>query len=60
MIADTNAAISQHQKNIRQKVAEGVDITAEANALRAHAEALKRLQADRVATMKQISRHTKT
>jgi hypothetical protein len=38
----------------------GADVTAEASALRTPVEALKRSQADRLATLNQISRHAKT
>jgi hypothetical protein len=37
-----------------------VDVGAETSALRADEEALRRLQAERLATLNQISRHTKT
>jgi hypothetical protein len=60
IIAATEAAISKHQQNIRQMLHDGADATAETNAMRASAKALKRLQAERQATLNQISRHAKT
>ena len=60
MIAATEAAIGKHQQTVRRMLRDGVDVSAETNALRAHEDALKRLQAERLATMNQISRHTKT
>ena len=60
MIAATEAAIGKHQQNIRQLLRDGADVSAETIALRASEEALKRLQADRLATMNQISRDKKS
>ena len=60
MIAATEAAIGKHEQNIRKMLHDGVDVSAETNALRANAKALRRLQADRQATLNQISRHAKT
>ena len=60
MIATTEAAIGKHRQNIQQMLRDGVDVGAETGALRADEEALRRLQAERLATMNQISRHTKT
>jgi hypothetical protein len=59
MIAVTKAAVCKHHANIQQRLAEGADVTADAGALRTHAEALKRLQADHLATLRQISQHKK-
>ena len=59
MIATTEAAIGKHQQTIRQKLREDLDATAETNAVRAETEALKRLRAERLATLNQISRDAK-
>jgi hypothetical protein len=60
MMAATAAAISKHEQNIRHMLHDGEGVAAETNALRANAEVLRRLQADRLATLNQISRHAKT
>jgi hypothetical protein len=60
MIAAAAAAIGKGQQDIRQRLRDGADVGAETKALRAHEEALRRLQADREATLKQISQDTKT
>jgi hypothetical protein len=57
MIAVTEVAIGKHQQAIRQMLRDGADLTAETHAIRANAKALRRLQADRDATLNQISRH---
>jgi hypothetical protein len=59
MIATTEAAIGKHQHEIRRMLAEGGGVVPEVNALRANWEALKRLQADREATLRLIAKHTK-
>ena len=56
MIAATQAAIGGHQRDIRQRLHDGLEVGAETSALRASEKALKRLQADREATMNQIAR----
>jgi hypothetical protein len=60
MIATTEAAIGKRQHTIRQLLRDGADVSAETRALRADEEALKRLQAERLATLRQISRDKKT
>ena len=55
MIASKEAAISTQQKNIRQLLLEGRNVVPEANAMRANAEALRRLQSDQLATLKLIN-----
>jgi hypothetical protein len=59
MIAAAEAAIGKGQQDVRQRLRDGADVSAETNALRAHEEALRRLQADREATLRQISRDRK-
>jgi formate-dependent phosphoribosylglycinamide formyltransferase (GAR transformylase) len=58
MIASKDAAISTQKKNIRQLLLEGRNVVPEANAMRANAEALRRLQSDRLATLKLINEYT--
>ena len=60
LIAVIEAAAGKHQQNIRQMLRDGADVAAETRALRLCAEALKRLQVDRLATLNLISRHAKT
>jgi hypothetical protein len=59
-IAATAAAIDKNQQNIRRMLCDGEEVATETSALRASTEALKRLQADRLATLNQISRREKT
>jgi hypothetical protein len=58
LIAVVEAAFGKHQQNIRQ-MRDGADVAADTSALRLSAEALKRLRADRLATLNQISRYAK-
>jgi len=60
LIAVVEAAAGKHQQNIRRMLREGADVAAETRALRLSADALKRLQVDRLATLNQISRYLKT
>jgi hypothetical protein len=57
MIASKEAAISRQQQNVRQLLLEGRDVVAETNAMRVNAEALRRLQSDRIATLKLINKY---
>ena len=59
LIAVVEAAVGKHQQNIRRMLRDGEDVAAETGALRLSEEALKRLRADRLATLNQISRHAK-
>ncbi len=59
VIAAAEAAIGKRQQGIRERLRDGADVSAETRALRAHEEALRRLRADREATLRQISQHTK-
>jgi hypothetical protein len=58
MIAAKEAAVSRQRETMRALLREGQDVVAEANAMRSHAEALKRLQSDRLATLNLINRLT--
>ena len=60
MIAAAEAAIGKDRQSIRQRLRAGADVSAETKALRAHEEACRRLQADREATLRQISQGRKT
>jgi hypothetical protein len=57
MIASKEAAISRQQQNVRELLLEGRDVVAETNAMRVNAEALRRLQSDRIATLKLINKY---
>ena len=59
LIDVVEAAVAKHEQNIRQMLRDGDDVAAETNALRLSTEALKRLRADRLATLNQISRQAK-
>jgi len=60
MIADTQSAISKRQEKIRAMLETGGDPAPAANALRENWNALKRLQADREATLNLLARHGKS
>jgi flagellar motility protein MotE (MotC chaperone) len=59
VIAAAEAAIGKGQQDIRRRLRDGADVSAEIKALRAREEALRRLRADREATLRQISRNRK-
>jgi hypothetical protein len=57
MIAAKEAAIAGQQETIRGLLLEGGNVIAATNALRTDAEALRRLQSDRLATLKLINEY---
>jgi len=56
MIAAKEVAVGRQRETIRALLREGRDVVAEANAMRANADALRRLQSDRLATLSLINR----
>jgi hypothetical protein len=59
LIDVVEAAVAKHEQNIRQMLRDDADVAAESGALRLSTQALKRLRADRLATLNQISRQAK-
>jgi len=57
MIAVKEAAVARQQEIIRGLLLEGGNVVAATNALRKDAEALRRLQSDRLATLSLISEY---